>query len=320
MLSNAAATLKWTASRITMAAALAACLCPSAQAGLITFAPQGSGTTYVTSGFGFGGGNALAVSAVPLSVGSTFTLYYQSHLTSLVGVNAVTGLNTAFQITEVAALKEVVTSLVPNGAGGTTATFALVPGAGNVVSIYENNAVTFNDSTGAGFHDGTLIASLNPTSFTLSQFATSAGLQTYNSTGLPGDSPTSGMAVIGTGSTGINLGVTSSLSNFFITQPLVSSIFNSNLASAFDTVAPSTTFFNPVTSREHHPQPRGGQRTQRPGHPAPGLRHHPVVHHRRHPRAGLGRHDPDRLRGCRCRLVRRPSPQGPGLIDPMASV
>jgi hypothetical protein len=231
-----------------MAAALAACLCPSAQAGLITFAPQGSGTTYVTSGFGFGGGNALAVSAVPLSVGSTFTLYYQSHLTSLVGVNAVTGLNTAFQITEVAALKEVVTSLVPNGAGGTTATFALVPGAGNVVSIYENNAVTFNDSTGAGFHDGTLIASLNPTSFTLSQFATSAGLQTYNSTGLPGDSPTSGMAVIGTGSTGINLGVTSSLSNFFITQPLVSSIFNSNLASAFDTVAPSTTFFNPVTS------------------------------------------------------------------------
>jgi len=248
MFSRLTRTMRSTLTRVSMVAALAACLSSSAQAGLITFAPQGSGTTYTTSGFGFGGSNALAVSAVPLSVGSTFTLYYQSHLTSLVGVNSVAGLNSTFQITEVAVLQERVTSLAPNGAGGTTATFALVPGAGNLVNIYENNAVVFNDSTGTGFTAGTVIMSLNPTSFTLSQFATSSATTTFNTSGLPGNNSGTGTAVVGTGSTGINLGVTSSNSSFFITQPLVSSVFNSNLASAFDTVAPSTAFTNPITS------------------------------------------------------------------------
>jgi len=221
------------------------------------FAPQGAGTSYTIAGLGFGGGNALSTGSVPLRVGQTYQLYFQTHLTSLTGANAppaVPGLNSTFQITEVATLSETVTSLTTTAAG-TTATFALNPGGPNQAKIYYNPAVTFNDAQGTGFTDGTLIATLTPTSFISSDFtdATQGGgkpVRPFNTTGA--GNGLGSTADQGTGSTGINLTVNSYLPNFFQpptgTPTLVSSITNNNLTSFFDAIPASLRFTNPITS------------------------------------------------------------------------
>ena len=106
--------------RIRWLAASLLAFSAAARADTIRFDPDGPVATnpaYSINGLGFGPGNALAVELLPggsLTVGSTFTVYYQSHLTNLSGPlapPAVPGLNTIFQITEVAQLQEVVTSV-----------------------------------------------------------------------------------------------------------------------------------------------------------------------------------------------------------------
>jgi len=224
------------------------------------FNPTGDGgTTYTISGLGFGPGNAVAQGAIPLTVGKTFQLTFQTHLTSLTGAtapNSVPGLNSTFQITEVATFSETVTS-VTTSASGTTATFALNPAGTNRANIYFNNAVTFNDAAGTGFTAGTVIATLTPTTFTSSNFtdATQGGgkpTTQFNLTGAGKNVGPGFTADQGTGSTGIGLTVDSTNNAFF--QPptgnpkLVSSITNNNLATVFDSVPPSLLFTNPVTS------------------------------------------------------------------------
>jgi len=235
--------------RVGLAVALSAGLATSARADAIRFNPSGGAftPTFTTSGLGFGPGSALAINAAPLTVGQTFQLVFQTHLTSLVGVNAVPGLNTTFQITEVGTFMEQVTSLTTTG-GVTTATFALVPSANNRISIFENNAVVFNDAAGTGFNVGTEIARITPSSFTASQFSTPGTLAQFNQSGLGGNNSTTGLAVTGNGSTGINNVVNTTNPGFFVTQPLFTSIFNANISSVFDAVPPALLFTNPITS------------------------------------------------------------------------
>ena len=234
----------------------------SVSADTFQFNPSGVGTTYSINGLGFGPGNALAVNAIPLTVGSTFQVYFQTHLTSLSGPNApnfVPGLNgtpgaAPFQITEVATLSETVTN-ISTTAAGTTATFHLNAGAGDQIAIYYNPAVVFNDAAGTGFTAGLKIATLSPTSFTSSNFTdqTAGGgvaTQPFNTTGA-GNGLTA-TSHVGAGTTGINNDVSSYNPAFF--QPptgsptLVSSIFNSNLAAPFGAVSPSLLFTNPISS------------------------------------------------------------------------
>jgi len=247
-----------------LAVALGACLAPSAQADPILFNPTGDGpvSTFNITGLGFGPGNALARNAITpgagLIVGTTFQLDFQTHLTSLVGPNApaaVPGLNSTFQITEVATFTEVVTGITTT-ASGTTATFALVPSASNRINIYENNAVVFNDAAGTGFTAGTVIASLNPNRLISSQFTDTTALNgttRFNQTGAGNNSGT-GQTNQGSGSTNLSSAVTSSLSNFFVSQPLVSSLLNSNLSSVFDSVSPSLQFTDLTTGTTFAPR------------------------------------------------------------------
>jgi hypothetical protein len=231
--------------------ALAFALSTSVKAGPIQFNPSGgvSTPTYNITGLGFGAGNGVAINAIPpgggLTVGETFTFLYQTHLTSLTGPNApaaVPGLNSTFQITEVATLTETVTA-VSTSNGTTTAVFALAPNAANNISIYENNAVVFSDANGTGFTSGIKIMSLNPTSYNPSQFSNSGGTTTFNQTGAGNNSGT-GLAVNGSGSTSINSGVGPYNSSYFVTPGLASSLISSNLTTYFDSVSPATTFFN----------------------------------------------------------------------------
>ncbi len=145
------------------------CLASAARGDLINFNPTGGvttaggfnpGTLSNIAGLNFGSGDAVAVGAITpgqgLVVGTNFTLYYQTRLVALnlsdgsvfvpAGLNAANG----FQITEVAAFRETVTSVV-NG----TATFQ-VAGGPSAVNIYFEDlarpgAVPANAATGAGF-------------------------------------------------------------------------------------------------------------------------------------------------------------------------
>jgi len=238
-----------------MALLLASALAPAAKAGPILFDPDGGlagNPAYNITGLGFGAGNAVAVGAIPnggnVTVGQQFQLNFQTHLTSLVGPNApsaVPGLNSTFQITEVATYTEVVTSF--NAATG-TATFAIVPSANNRANIYFNNAVVFNDAAGTGFTAGQIIMSLNPSSLNGSNFTATGTTKEFNTTGA-GKTTSSGLAVNGSGSTSLNAGVITPYNASFFQPPsgtpiLTSSIVSSNITSFFDSVSPSLLFTN----------------------------------------------------------------------------
>ena len=77
--------------RIRWLAASFLAFAAAARADTIQFDPDGPSPTnpaYSINGLGFGPGNALAQGFLPggaLTVGTTFTIYYQSHLTDLSG-------------------------------------------------------------------------------------------------------------------------------------------------------------------------------------------------------------------------------------------
>ncbi len=248
-------------SRSSVTAAIAAvslaAIAPAAHAA-ISFNPTGGTTTptYTINGLAFGPGNLLDIGAVPFTVGSTFTAEYQTHLTALSGPSApasVPGLNSTFQITEVASFVESV-SQISTSASGTTVTFALTPSKNDQVSIYYNPAVVFNDAAGTGFNVGTIIASLTPTSFVSAKFtdATLGGGEpttAFNQTGA-GNGLTA-QADQGAGSQNVTSSVVSYNPAFFQppsgTPTLVSSSMNLNVSSVFDAISPSLLFTNPVT-------------------------------------------------------------------------
>jgi hypothetical protein len=232
------------------------------------FNPTGDGLasdTYSIDGLAFGTGNVLSTGSVPLTIGSTVQVYFQTHLTSLSGPNAppaVPGLNTAFQITEVGTFSETVVSISTSGAG-TTVNFKLNPGPGDQIAIYYNPAVVYSDSAGTGFTAGTKIATISPTNVTGSGFLNSTvteggpdPLGTFNHTGAGNNSGT-GKSDQGSGSTSITNSVVAYNAAFF--QPptglptLVSSIFNASLSPIFDAVSPSLQFTNPITNASFAP-------------------------------------------------------------------
>jgi len=254
-------------------AAAAVCVLATAQSASadFNFAPTGNvavggvnpGVLNVQA-FNFAAGNAIAVGAVPLAIGKTFTFDFQTHLTGFTGVNApsvVPGLNSTYYITEVGTLSETVTGITVNADGSQTATFALNAGAANNrISIFFNTGPwsNTNDATGNGFVTATSveIARLNPTSFINSSFINQSppkALVPFN----PSNATDTRLAIQGNGATGINNSVTTYLPNFFQpptgTPTLVSSIFNSNLSSFFDAVPPSALFRNLITSATFAP-------------------------------------------------------------------
>src|SRR5262245_52044612 len=92
------------------------------------FDPDGPGplAPMLIDSLDFFPGAALADNAVPANAGQTFQLYYQSNLSGVIDPTGVgstpPGLNATFEITVVASLTEVVTSVAP---GGAPATFQL---------------------------------------------------------------------------------------------------------------------------------------------------------------------------------------------------
>jgi hypothetical protein len=219
----------------------------SARAGLIQFAPQGSsGATYTIGGLDPGPGNALAVSAVPLTVGATFQLDYQAVVPALIGANGLDftppGLGSTYQLTAVGSFTEVVTSL---GASGTVATFALAPAqsSNSFFEVYYNSAVVANNLAGTGFNVGTLVLAGTPATnlpnVSVFSISTAAGLlpfDQFNQSNYQGIS-----SVDGSGSSLLFANV-NYYNPAFIGTPINEIAFNASIVTPFNEVDPSRLF------------------------------------------------------------------------------
>jgi len=137
----------------------------------------GAGGAVTASAFDPAVGNALAKGGNAAvtnfatggpAAGNTFQLYYQATMGAVLGSNGLpitngplAGLGTTYQITVVASITEVVTSVA---AGGTSATFSIAPvqAANSFLRMFENPTVVNDNLAGTGFTAGTQILSATP--------------------------------------------------------------------------------------------------------------------------------------------------------------
>jgi len=225
-----------------------------ARASFIDFNSTGdpTGTTQSIAGIDLAPGNALAQGSLPLTVGKTFQLYYQSTLSGLIHTNgltvAPTGLNTNYQITAVASFTEVVTSA---DASSGSATFALAShqASNSFFEMFYNSSVVANNLTGTGFNAGTLILAGTPASaepsvgiFSLAKSATGQPLVQPVDGFLKNHYPTVA-SVVGSGSALVTSNVTYVNPAFFKTA-LSQISFNSSLITPFAQTSPSGMFID----------------------------------------------------------------------------
>jgi hypothetical protein len=225
----------------------------STRAAFLTFDPTGGngGPVMTISGIDIAPGNALARGSIPLSVGSTFELDFQSTINGVVNTNGLTvtppGLNSSYQITAVASFTEVVTSLSANNG---VATFALAPiqAPNSFFELYYNPSLVANQAAGTGFNKGTLMLQGTPslTSPSVGIFSLSTGpggapvIQQFDQFGstnhYPGVSTESG-----SGSAMFSANVTYFNPSFFQT-PVALVSFNTSLITPFGEATPSALF------------------------------------------------------------------------------
>ncbi len=235
---------------------------PAHAASTILFDADGTGPTapISTIGFNWAAGDALAVGAITgvgIVPGSTFQLYYQTHLLSLnvpSGTMTPPGLGTTYQITEVASLTEVVSPLSTSSAAIFTLAPVQSPSSG--LKIWYSPGTPANQSTGAGFitpgatpGDG-LPGLIFSASFTSNQSNYTDTTKSLMLPTVPLDQSGSGnypgiTTDQGTGSTALNMSVLSANPTFFLTPGLFSSQFTSNLFNPFQSVATSLAFNDP---------------------------------------------------------------------------
>ena len=124
--------------------------------------PEG---TFNVSAFDYKFGNMLVtgVPATGLAVGTVLEVYSQSTVSAVLGTNNLPipglGLNSTYELTAVARLTEVVTSLIPT-ANGAIATFAINPVQTNpFFEVWFHNGLLADNFNGTGFNTGTKILS-----------------------------------------------------------------------------------------------------------------------------------------------------------------
>lgn len=218
--------------------ALLAGMGDAARADLISFDPDGPGGVtgpYSISGFDWAVGNALANDVIPTTVGQTFQLYYQAALQGLLDANGSgfqpTGLNSAYEITVVASITQVITGVV-----GNSITFAVAPNqVGSYLEIWQG-AVNRNTLAGTGFNDGTRILTGTPLPTGAGADAGAFALaldpggnpliqdfDQFSTQNYPGQA-----SVVGDGSSVLGFRVTGADSQYFLTAPLILEFSNSN--------------------------------------------------------------------------------------------
>lgn len=237
------------------AAALWIALTSGAQADTILFNPTGGGASgaLTVGSFNWSAGTAVAEGAIPFTLGKTFTALYETALSGLNGPNgtgiATPGLNSTYQITEVAVLSEKVTSLTTNPDGSVTAVIS--PGGGPTsVTIFQSpiaGTPLYNFVTGVGFTAGTPIYTAtvvgDSTRFVDNTGVSGVGTTQLNKFGTGDYAATTTNQ--GQGNTTINLATSAPQNtNFFVSPSLLSSLFSGGTNTPFTQQAPATTFWN----------------------------------------------------------------------------
>jgi len=243
----------------------------SVQAGPIVFDSDGvaasNGDLNIGS-FGFSTGNSLAQGSVPLAVGSTFQLYFQTRLSDVsispgggtvtpAGLNGSAG-GPAFEITATASITERVISV---NAGGGEATFAtaLIQSPASFFRLFYHTGQTSDNFTGAGFATGTTILDATPNgalgssgnfSVSTDQNGVPVGNSPFDTFDSPGSAPgifyTGVTSVTGSGASRIGFTVNSFDPTFFKEAPVFEFVNSFNNV-PFDSTTPSR-FFNDITN------------------------------------------------------------------------
>jgi hypothetical protein len=234
------------------------------------FDPDGTGSLPATqvAGFLFNTGNALADNAVPVSVGNTFQLYYQSSLAGLTDINgnnvipqglgAPGSPGTTFEITAVVSFTERVVTLTPDGA---VASFALAPAqaANSFIRLYYDNTPDSDALAGTGYNDGVLIYSASPDSsepntgsFTVARDPNNPAnpaIDQFDRFPRPTDNDyPNTLSVTGSGAAAL-AGETVTVNPDFIKTPNVNGIlFGAQTETPFTRTDPSRRFFNGTTT------------------------------------------------------------------------
>jgi len=281
------------------AAALVALAVPSWAGTTVRFDPTGGnganpGTTINAAGFSWAPGNAVAIGAITPGVGpvvgTTFTLKYQAILQGISGTtlnggavlvasqqNDTTpvnggeivttgagGASTGKELTITAVFQERITAVdTVSQPGFAKLTFSFVPGAPNLVSIYDAPAGTAKNFAGTGFDAGTLILQGSVVQNGLegpyqSTFSTqTTGTTAFNQYSAASDPDAAAFwagksTTSGTGSTflPVQIDPTKTNTSFFPTSgpSFIQINFPSvSTADPFNSVSPSKTFFGGTT-------------------------------------------------------------------------
>ncbi|CAN5416399.1 hypothetical protein BH09PLA1_BH09PLA1_15100 [soil metagenome] len=223
-------------------------------AAVFTFDPDGAGplAPIAASGLDWGVGNSLATSRVPITVGSTFQQYYQATLAGVINGGGTTiapaGLNSTFEITAVASVTQLVTSIATAG-GSTTVRSQLAPTQANnsFVEIWYGATANASNLAGTGFNDGTriLFAAPNATRPSVGNYsnAVSAGggpiLDSFDLFGA--DNYPNTRTLVGAGGLTFDGDVSNTDPAFFLSAVNAMS-FNTSLVTPFQETDPSMLF------------------------------------------------------------------------------
>ena len=174
-----------------LSSAVAMAMGVSAACAGVMIAPGGPDPTISVAALGWNTGNAISLPAPTnaggFSVGDTFQTYAHAALANFqnpVGTNIGSpNLNTSYEWTYVAGFLETVTA---NTASPPIAnlSFQTVAGGNNFFQTYYDPTLDFDDLTGHGFNDGTLILSGTVLPFGIA--AVGEGTSTFNVTSLSG--------------------------------------------------------------------------------------------------------------------------------------
>src|SRR5262245_9151460 len=116
--------------------------------------------------FDFARGN-MVITGVPssgIAVGTVVETYFQSKMSSLIGASGLPisglGLNSTYELTEVARFTQLVTAVTPTSATSAIYTFALNPVQVNpFFEVWFHNGLLADNFNGTGFNTGTKILS-----------------------------------------------------------------------------------------------------------------------------------------------------------------
>ncbi len=204
----------------------------------------GSNPPINASGLDWSVGNTLATSRIPALVGATFQQYYQATLAGVIDNIGNTvqpaGLNSTYEVTAVARVTHVVTSVSAAG-GNTTVTSQIVQATNSFFEIWSDSTRDASNLAGTGFNDGTriLLGGPNQDLPNFTSYVTTPFVEAFDQFGA--DNYPNTNSILGTGAMTYE-GLVSSSDPAFFLGDVTSFSFNTSQVTPFKQTDPSQLF------------------------------------------------------------------------------